>query len=132
MAPSGKLCILNVICNATYSPIIRLNVCSGYELQFHVVTDKMEKDLAGVPVIPAPLLEPEGPLATLSKAQSSSKPLSFRIPYAPFELPKKITVSENRLDNTLKSQVSYSVVTVAYSSARRIKLVRQRELTRTM
>ncbi len=101
--------------------LLWLPVCSGYEVQFHVVTDKMESDSTGVPAIPAQFLEPEGPIATLSKAQRSPHPLTFRIPYTPYTLPAKITISEDLLNGALKNKVSYAVMTVAYT--RRTHLV---------
>lgn len=85
--------------------------------------NEMETGPNGVPVIPIPLLKPEGPIASLTKAQGSPHPLSFRISYMPHELPKKITIGDGVLSGALKNRVSYTVVTVAYTRARQSYLV---------
>ena len=87
-------------------------ICSGYEVQFHMVDEKTPY-ADGLPRILPKFLKSSGPLTSLEKALENPKPVSFYIPYE--IIPENITIGDELLGGALKNGVKYTIVTVVYT-----------------
>ena len=91
-----------------------LYVCSGYEVQFHILDDHTAH-VHGQPDLPPELTQPKGLLSSMDTARSSKHPLPFCTAFRNSTLPTLMLISDNLLQGAIRTDTTYTIITVAYT-----------------
>ena len=92
--------------------VCSLYVCSGYEVQFHILTEHIQHS-HGQLDLPKELTQPKGLLSSAEAASSSTHSVPFSLTFT--SLPSSLTLSDSLLQGAVRSGTTYSIITAAYT-----------------